>query len=271
MSAELTLAADYAALDAEIGEAYGETSRSWLRLATALRRMRDEHLYKAHFSTFEEYCQSRHGFTRQYAYRLTDAADMAGLLAPGTPKPSSERRTRPLKSLPPSERPAAWAAAAERAGGEPTTRQVEAVVAELRPRIAAIEKGVGETVEAETETTVATPEPRDASVLGVDPAVSDAERTEVRGAVWYEPTGDPWLDYRNIAMAVTPPDGNSSVARLTQAEIDRIRLHHKAMMKLLTHAEPKPAPSPVTAILDQAFANDAKREPRMPVPMERGR
>lgn len=342
MGVDLTLADDYEAVHTEIVEIRREADGMVMRLGEALRRMRDGGLYKARYATFEDYCEKEHKISRVHAWRLAEAASFAALLPPEVPKPTKERNVRATTLLPPEQRVSAYVEAAERAGGvEPTTKQVEAVVAEMAPpkprrvppdieaKVKAIEnrKPAGDgvtddTAALESGTVVPVLEPSDTvsagcaaditqyigpldaeiadlrtraeaaererdelralvgafenEVLGVDPAVPDAERTEVRGAVWYEPTGDPWHDYLNIAMAIEPPNGPSTVKRLTQANLDRIRKHRDQLLALLATAEAKPAPpprspSPVTAILDQAFANDAKREPCMPVPTERGR
>lgn len=51
--------------------------RQFIEVGFALEKVRDGKLYREEFSTFEAYCQKKWGFTRQYAGRLIDAAEVS--------------------------------------------------------------------------------------------------------------------------------------------------------------------------------------------------
>lgn len=57
--------------------------------------LRDSLLYREHYSTFEEYCRDRWGWSRVHAHRQMEAADTAAVLPVGN-KPTSERQAREL-------------------------------------------------------------------------------------------------------------------------------------------------------------------------------
>ena len=50
-------------------------------VGTALMEIRENRLYRSEFKTFEEYCQSKWGFTRNFAHMQIQSAEIAsGLL-----------------------------------------------------------------------------------------------------------------------------------------------------------------------------------------------
>lgn len=107
----------------------------------ALRTIRDNRLYKAEFSRFDDYCRSRWGWTRVHAHRLIDAAEIHELLYQsllpignkGTPLPRAESVARALKPLAnsPEVLASTWVEVVEKAGEEPTAAQVTKVVAQV--------------------------------------------------------------------------------------------------------------------------------------------
>lgn len=54
--------------------------KSFVAVGLALYRIRDSQSYKHKYSTFEDYCQERHGWTRQRGNQLIDAAKVVGTL-----------------------------------------------------------------------------------------------------------------------------------------------------------------------------------------------
>jgi hypothetical protein len=102
----------------------------------ALLAIRDGKKYRyAGYATFEHYCQKRWGMSVAHGKRLVSAAGIARDLAPiGAVSPEREAQVRPLRSVDPDERAEVWAEAVETAGGgQPTAREVEAVVAKRQP------------------------------------------------------------------------------------------------------------------------------------------
>ena len=71
--------------------------RDFQRTGEALAQIRDNHLYRTGFESFEEYLEQRWGFTRTQAGRLIDAAETARVLEPLGIAPQSERQARALK------------------------------------------------------------------------------------------------------------------------------------------------------------------------------
>lgn len=95
----------------------------------ALMRIRDERLYRADFSTFEDYCQSRWNMTRRRANQLVEAAQM------GTVVPiENERQARALAPVKedPVEVREIFAEAERR--GDTTGAGISRVIAERHPR-----------------------------------------------------------------------------------------------------------------------------------------
>lgn len=71
----------------------------------ALKEVRDRRLYRQAHATFEDYCQSRWGFTRQRGYQLIDAAEaIASLPTECQPLVDTERSARELARVEPEHR-----------------------------------------------------------------------------------------------------------------------------------------------------------------------
>lgn len=62
---------------AELEQIIERGFKTFVEVAHALAEMRDEKLYLDTHETFEAYCQDRWKFSRQYAYRLLSAAQVA--------------------------------------------------------------------------------------------------------------------------------------------------------------------------------------------------
>lgn len=111
---------------------------SFYNVADALIQIRDKQYYKKvlGFPTFEEYCNTRWEMTRQHAYQLIDAKQVADNLSTTVDKKEleeiPERQLRPLAALPPEEQATVYRLAKETAEGKLTARHVESVVREVR-------------------------------------------------------------------------------------------------------------------------------------------
>lgn len=107
---------------------------TFVEVGNALAEIRDSRMYRGPFKTFEDYCQKRWGFTRNYVNRIIAAAEVTSNLVPMGTTPESERQARPLAKLPAEKQPEAWSKAQEKAKeeGKPVAaRHVEAAVAEV--------------------------------------------------------------------------------------------------------------------------------------------
>ena len=104
----------------------------------ALKRLRDEKLYRSTHKNFNDYAQEILGFTRIRLYQLIGAAEVYENLkknvnAPLTFLPSSEYQCRPLVKLEPLKQVQAWKEALETAGEKPpTSQQVREVVLSIQ-------------------------------------------------------------------------------------------------------------------------------------------
>ena len=77
----------------------------FVNVGSALKRIRDERLYKASHPKFEEYCKARWKFSVKHAYRLMTAATIMEQLKAGKGRvspeslPTREAQVRPLAQL----------------------------------------------------------------------------------------------------------------------------------------------------------------------------
>lgn len=107
---------------------------AFFEVGAALLEIKQRRLYRAAFSTFEEYCRTRWQLNRSHAYRLVEAAEIKTHLSPigDIPPPENECQVRPLSGLTASAAKKAWKTAVERAGNKPPTGElVRKVVAEI--------------------------------------------------------------------------------------------------------------------------------------------
>jgi len=110
---------------------------TFVEVGTALSEIRDSRIYRATFATFEDYCETRWGFSKRHCDRLISAAETVNELGPVGPKPTSERQARELAKAPKEHRAEAMEKAREIAAeeGKPVAaRHVEAAVAEVMPK-----------------------------------------------------------------------------------------------------------------------------------------
>ena len=109
---------------------------NFIEVGEALLEIRDSRLYRIEHGTFEEYCKGKWGITKQSAYQLISGAAVSKNIKSHNCdfQPTKQSQTRPLTKLPADKQSEAWAKSVESAGGQqPTAKQVEAVVVEMRP------------------------------------------------------------------------------------------------------------------------------------------
>jgi hypothetical protein len=112
--------------------------QTFVEVGNALMEIREHKLYRS-FGTFEEYCQKRWGWTRQRAYQLVGAAQVANNLSNHVDDkmsnkfdklPTNDGQVLPLIPLTPSAQQAAWQEAVETAPNGKVTGSHVAAVAE---------------------------------------------------------------------------------------------------------------------------------------------
>lgn len=105
--------------------------QSFYEVGRALMEIRDRGYYRdvLGFDTFEAYCKSKWDFSRSYAYRLIDSANVIEVVSPIGNKPLNESQTRPLVNLAPAQQREAWQKAVETAPeGKVTAAHVYKIV-----------------------------------------------------------------------------------------------------------------------------------------------
>lgn len=98
---------------------------TFVEVGNALVAISEQRLYRAEFTTFEDYCRDRWGFSRQRAYQLTAAAQTATTIVDsGLPSPANEGQARELARVPEPERVEVWREVVERTDGKPTAAAI---------------------------------------------------------------------------------------------------------------------------------------------------
>lgn len=107
---------------------------TFVEVGQALMIIRDNHLYRQSYSTFEDYCRERWGIKRQRAYELMDAAKVVGYLSEISDiLPIRESHAAPLSTLEPDQQREAWQKAIDTApDGKITAAHVQSVVDEIK-------------------------------------------------------------------------------------------------------------------------------------------
>jgi hypothetical protein len=114
-----------------------KVERAFYEAGTALRKLRDQRLYRSTHKTFEEYCGIRFGFTRQSAnYLIAGAKVFENLTTNGCQiLPTTERQIRPLTKLESELQLKSWQQAVEQADGKvPSGRIVKGIVERLKEK-----------------------------------------------------------------------------------------------------------------------------------------
>ena len=106
---------------------------TFIEVGNALLDIRDNRLYRARFSTFEDYCRERWEFSRQRANQLIGAAEVVGNLTTIVVNPpANEAQARELTTLTPDEQRLVWQMVTESApDGKVTAAHVKSVVSLL--------------------------------------------------------------------------------------------------------------------------------------------
>ena len=99
----------------------------FVKVGNALLEIRDSHLYRQQFPTFEAYCRERWGMARRTAYQLIDAAEVIeNVRNCAQTIPQTESQARPLTRLEPEVQREVWKEViAETPHEEITARVVE--------------------------------------------------------------------------------------------------------------------------------------------------
>lgn len=98
--------------------------QTFWQVGQALKTVRDKRLYRDQHQTFDQYCQTRWGLGRQYAYRMIEGAGVVQDLSPisDTMLPANEAQVRPLTRLKdPEDRRTVWRAVLAEALQTPIT------------------------------------------------------------------------------------------------------------------------------------------------------
>lgn len=117
---------DLAALEAIIERG----QQTFIEVGMAILTIRDQRLYKDSYSTFEQYCRERWGWSRQHAHQLIDAAEVTEDLSNQFDiPPRNSTQAIQLARLPtPEDRAAAWQEVLDTQGDTATVRSVQEVV-----------------------------------------------------------------------------------------------------------------------------------------------
>ena len=106
--------------------------KTFVEVGNALMAIRDSRLYKADYTTFEDYCRERWGMSKRHSNRMIEAANVIDNLGPIGLIPQTESQARPLAKLDPDDQLEAWQRAVETApNGKVTGKHVERVVAKM--------------------------------------------------------------------------------------------------------------------------------------------
>jgi len=109
--------------------------KAFSKVGVALLKIRDGRLYRDKYSSFEEYCKERWGFTRVRAHQLISASIITENIESTDQviKPANEAQIRPLIKLEPSQQIEAWNMVVETAPkGNVTGKHVDKVVSEIK-------------------------------------------------------------------------------------------------------------------------------------------
>lgn len=92
----------------ELVETIKDNIRSFHKIGSALKEIRDKRLYREISDTFDDFCINHLSIGRAYAYRQIAAAEVANNLSPNGDIPLNEAQARPLTKLKANEQRLAW-------------------------------------------------------------------------------------------------------------------------------------------------------------------
>jgi hypothetical protein len=109
---------------------------TFVQVGEALAEIRDRKLFRTEHPTFAEYCKAKWKMSDRRARQLMDASEVVTAISKsGTIVPKTESQTRPLATLPPSQRVEVWQkAVAASPNGQPTAKAVQVVVEAMNPQ-----------------------------------------------------------------------------------------------------------------------------------------
>lgn len=213
--------------------------QGFIEVGGALLSIRDRRLYRATHATFEDYMSGRWHMTRQHGNRLVKAAETVGAIAMepigSIPLPANEAQARPLGRLPSEERASAWQEAVERAGGQPTARDVTDVV--MR-RIAPTDSGASVPIDDSilipgseeydgdewyTPTEYVEAARKVLGRIGLDPASCPTAQGVVRAEKYYTKDDDGLLLPWRGTVFLNPPYSYPLVEQFTKRAVDLYR------------------------------------------------
>jgi hypothetical protein len=110
--------------------------KTFVEVGRALTAIRDQHLYRESYGTFEDYLRERWDLSRPYAYQLMEAsAVVENVSATADIVPVNEAQARPLATLPPEQQAEVWQEAVRTAPPSGiTAKHVQTTVKKVRER-----------------------------------------------------------------------------------------------------------------------------------------
>jgi hypothetical protein len=108
----------------ELEKAISKGQKQFVAVGLALAEIRDAKLYRGDFKTFAEYCETKWGFKRSYAYQMIESAGVAVAVS-AIADISNEAQARELARVAPEQRAEVLAAA----GPTPTARSIREAAA----------------------------------------------------------------------------------------------------------------------------------------------
>jgi hypothetical protein len=198
--------------------------KDFLDEARAFQRIRDERLYQAEYTSFNEYCKRRWDYRRDYVDRLIKARSICRELltivsnnTPDYPLPLNEAQCRRLVPLTTEQRVDVWRKAVAAAGGlQPTETEIARLVAEVKraaniAALAGLHEGAG-------------PDSL-FSILGCRFQDSDVRDETINTILTDPPYGEAWIEtYREFSHwggRVLKP-GGSALVMIGQDHLDAV-------------------------------------------------
>lgn len=195
----------------------------------ALWQIREQRLYRATHATMDAYLRERWGMSRQHASRQIHAAATARalrdspILSPIGDKvgPTNEAQTRPLPRDNPDKAAQIWDKAVQKAGGQPTAKQVAEAATEFRePRASSSRAALTSSESNEwytPEQYLEAVREMFGGVIDVDPASCDVANERVKATRWIglprDGLKEPWGGGRGW---LNPPYGTNDERRSNQ-------------------------------------------------------
>jgi hypothetical protein len=121
--------------------------KAFLEVGSALSEIQSSRLYRAQYLTFEEYCQTRWGFTASRGRQLIHAVEAIASLPEDLPQPSNAAQASALADIDEEDRAEAWQSALEEADVEDrevTARDIREAGERIRQAAPIDEKSMGE-------------------------------------------------------------------------------------------------------------------------------